>query len=144
MLNYQYRYPLAILNTALSSSSGPRKTMSKIQVSARMKIRDDMLEGFKRQANECIEQVKEKDSGTLQYDWFLNEDKNVCEIRETYKNSEALLSHVTNLRESLHMLFEKYATDHSVTIYGEPSAELLENTKARGIDITIFSFLEGL
>ena len=118
MLNYQYRYPLAILNTALSSSSGPRKTMSKIQVSARMKIRDDMLEGFKRQANECIEQVKEKDSGTLQYDWFLNEDKNVCEIRETYKNSEALLSHVTNLRESLHMLFEKYATDHSVTIYG--------------------------
>ena len=118
--------------------------MSKIQVSARMKIRDNMLEGFKRQANECIKQVKEKDSGILQYDWFLNEDKNVCEIRETYENSEALLLHVTNLREPLRVLFEKYATDHSVTIYGEPSAELLENAKARGVDITIYSFLEGL
>ena len=109
-----------------------------------MKIRDNMLEGFKRQANECIKQVREKDSGTLQYDWFLNEDKNVCEIRETYENSEALLAHVTNLRESLRVLFEKYATDHSVTIYGGPSAELLENTKARSVHVTIFSFLQGL
>jgi quinol monooxygenase YgiN len=118
--------------------------MSKIQVSARMKIRNNMLEGFKRQANECIKQVKEKDSGTLQYDWFLNADKNVCEIRETYENSEALLAHVTNLRESLHVLFEKYATDHSVTLYGVPSVELLENAKGRGVDITIYSFLQGL
>jgi len=144
MLNYKYRYPLAILNTALSSSSGPRETMSKIQVSARMKIRDDMLEGFKRQAKECIKQVKEKDSGTLQYDWFLNADKNVCEIRETYENPDALLAHVTNLREPLGVLFEKYATDHSVTLYGEPSVELLENAKARGVDIKIYSFLEGI
>jgi hypothetical protein len=109
-----------------------------------MKIRNNMLEGFIRHANECIKQVRDKDSGTLQYDWFLNEDKNVCEIREAYENSEALLAHVINLRESLRVLFEKYATDHSVTIYGEPSAELLENAKARGVDITIYSFLEGL
>lgn len=118
--------------------------MSKIQVSARMKIRNNMLEGFIRHANECIKKVREKDSGTLQYDWFLNEDKNVCEIRETYENSEALLAHIINLRESLRVLFEKYATDHSVTIYGEPSDELLENAKARGVDIRIYSFLEGL
>jgi hypothetical protein len=44
----------------------------------------------------------------------------------------------------LRILFEKFASDHSVIIYGEPSAELLENAKTRGIDITIFSFLEGL
>ena len=109
-----------------------------------MKIRPNMLEGFKRQASECIKQVKAKDSGTLQYDWFLDGEKNECEIRETYENSEALLAHVTNLRESLHILFEKYATDHSVTIYGEPSGELLENAKTRGVDVRIYSFLEGL
>ena len=39
--------------------------MSKIQVSARMKIRDNKLEEFKRQANECIKQVREKDSGLI-------------------------------------------------------------------------------
>jgi quinol monooxygenase YgiN len=46
----------------------------KLQVSARMKIREGKLEGFKLQAAVCISQVKEKDPGTLQYDWFLNSD----------------------------------------------------------------------
>lgn len=118
--------------------------MSKIQVTARMKTRHNMLQGFKRQASECIKQVKEKDSGTIQYDWFLSSDNTVCEIRETYESSEAFLANVTNLRESLGASFEKYATDHSVTIYGEPSADVLENAKARGVDITTYSFLEGL
>src|SRR5437867_5650074 len=113
-------------------------TMSKLQVSAKMKIRDGMLEGFKEQAAKCISQAREKDPGTLQYDWFLSDDKNACEIRETYENSEALLAHVTNLREPLRVLFEKYATDHSVIIYGEPSPELLENARTRGVGLRIY------
>lgn len=118
--------------------------MSKIQLSARMKVRAGMLDGFKRQAAECIKQVKEKDKGTLQYDWYLSEDNSECEIRETYENSQALLGHVSNLREPLKVLFENFATDHSVTIYGKPSLELLENAKTRGVHVTVFSFLQGL
>jgi len=118
--------------------------MSRLQLSAKMKVRDGLLEGFKKQAAECIKQVKKKDTGTLQYDWFLSEDKSECEIRETYENSEALLDHVSHLREALGILFEKFATDHSVTIYGDPSQELLENTKARDVEVTKFSFLQGL
>jgi quinol monooxygenase YgiN len=83
----------------------------KLQLSARMKIREGKLEGFKRQAAICISQVKEKDPGTLQYDWFLNSDKTECEIREAYESSEALLAHVSNLRGPLGILFEQYATD---------------------------------
>jgi hypothetical protein len=109
-----------------------------------MKVRDGLLEGFKRQAAECIKQVKEKDTGTLQYDWFLSEDNSECEIRETYENSQALLDHVSNLKESLGILFKKFATNHSVTIYGTPSPELLENAKAREVPLTLFRFLEGL
>ena len=44
--------------------------MSKIQVSAKMKINESLLEEFKKQAVECITQVKQKDPGTLQYDWL--------------------------------------------------------------------------
>ena len=57
----------------------------KLQLSARMKIREGKLDGFKRQAAVCISQVKEKDPGTLQYDWFLNNDKTECEIRRPMK-----------------------------------------------------------
>ena len=118
--------------------------MSTLQLSAKMKIRGGMLEGFKKQAAECIKQVKEKDTGTLQYDWFLSEDNSECEIREIYKNSEALLEHVSHLKDALGILFEKFATDHLVTFYGDPSQELLENAKARGVGVNTFSFLQGL
>jgi quinol monooxygenase YgiN len=123
-----------------------RSPMSKkLQVSARMKIREGKLEGFKRQAAVCISQAKENDPGTLQYDWFLNSDKTECEIREAYKSSEALLTHVANLREPLGMLFEQYATDHSVVIYGDPSPELMQYAaKMGGVGVKTYSFLQGL
>ena len=118
--------------------------MSKIQVSAKMKIIHGMLEEFKQQAAKCISVVKEKDPGTLQYDWFINSDMTECEIREKYESSEAFLAHIYNLREPLRILFEKFASDHAVVIYGEPSPELIENAKSRGIDVRIFSILQGL
>jgi quinol monooxygenase YgiN len=118
--------------------------VSKIQVSARMKIRPGQLEEFERQAAECIMQVKEKDLGTLQYDWFrfLSSGKTECEIREEYESSEA--AHQFNLRKTLQTVFEKFGSAHSVVIYGDPSPELLENAKASGLDIQTFSFLQGL
>jgi quinol monooxygenase YgiN len=48
--------------------------MANLQVSAKMKIREGMLEGVKQHANECIQRVTEKDPGTIQYDWFISSD----------------------------------------------------------------------
>jgi quinol monooxygenase YgiN len=114
----------------------------KLQLSARMKIREGKLEGFKRQAAVCISYVKEKDPGTLQYDWFLNSDNTECEIREAYESSEALLAHRSNLSEPLRILFEQYTTDHSVVIYGDPSSEVMQ--KMGGVGVNTYSFLQGL
>jgi quinol monooxygenase YgiN len=118
--------------------------MSKILVSARMTIPYGMLDEFKQQVAECIRQVREKDHGTLQYDWFLSNDKTECEIREAYESSEAALLHQSHLREALRLLFEKFGSVNSVTIYGDPSAALLESANATGIDIKVFSYLQGL
>jgi quinol monooxygenase YgiN len=118
--------------------------MSKIQVSAKMKVPYGMLEDFKNQVDVCIKQVKEKDTGTLQYDWYLSEDKTECEIREIYINSEAALMHQSNLRDPLRLLFEKFGSPESIVMYGDVSPELLEYAKAHWIEIRIFSFLQGL
>jgi len=56
--------------------------MSEIQVSANLRIPNGMLEEFKQNAAECLKHVKEKDTETIQYDWFVNSDKTECEIRE--------------------------------------------------------------
>ena len=103
-----------------------------------------MIEGFKNQAAKCISEAKQKDTGTLQYDRFIDSDNTECEIRETYENSDALLAHVEHLREPLRILFEQFATDHSIVIYGDPSPQLLENAKSRRINVKTYSFLQGL
>jgi quinol monooxygenase YgiN len=66
--------------------------MSKIQTSAKMKIPSGMFEEYKQQAA-YIRQIKEKDTGTLQFDWFISEDKTGCGIRETCASSESALAH---------------------------------------------------
>ena len=57
--------------------------------------------------------------------------------------AEALLAHRANLREPLRILFEQYATDHYVVIYGDPSREVMQNAVKMG-GFKTYSFLQGL
>ena len=45
--------------------------MAAYEVSAHMTVRPGQLEGFKKQAAECIRITTEKDTHTLRYDWLL-------------------------------------------------------------------------
>ena len=119
--------------------------MYPLEVSARMTVREGRLEGFKRQAAECIRQTNEKDTKTLRYDWFLNGDQTECEVREAYESSEGLIEHRMHIGEALDTLFREFADDHAVTIYGDPSPQLVHAANAqKGVNIKWYSFLEGL
>src|SRR5713226_5581053 len=100
--------------------------MSRLEVSARMTVRKGKLEGFKQQAAECIRQSKEKDTKTFRYDWFLSSDETECEIREAYVSSEGLIEHRMHIGGVLSKLFSEFADDHAVTVYEEPSPQLVE------------------
>ena len=67
-----------------------------------------------------------------------------CEIREIYANSESALANQDHLHELQGIIFEKFDTPYSVIIYGDPSPELLENAKAGGMDVKVFTLLQGL
>jgi quinol monooxygenase YgiN len=119
--------------------------MTALEVSARMTVRRGKLEGFKQQAAECIKQTKEKDTKTLRYDWFLNSDQTECEIRETYESSEGLVEHRLHIGDALNTLFREFADNHTVTVYGEPSSQLVEMAKRmpQG-SVKWYSFFRGL
>jgi quinol monooxygenase YgiN len=93
--------------------------MSKIEASAKIKIPTGLLEEYKRQLVEYIKQIKEKDTGTLQFDWFISGDKTECEIRENYVSSESALAHQNHLRELQEIIFKKFGLPYSVVIYGD-------------------------
>ena len=119
--------------------------MPSLEVSAHLRVRPGQLEGFKRQAAECIRITKEKDTHTLRYDWFLSSDGE-CEVREAYTGPEGLIEHNQNILEARTKLFKDYADGHFMTIYGEPVPELVELAKAAHMEqhMKFFSFVKGL
>jgi quinol monooxygenase YgiN len=119
-------------------------TMSHFEVRARLKVRDGQLEGFKRQAAEIMRQAKEKDTGTLAYDWFLSDDGTTCEVREAYLDADALVDHALNIREAREALFANYAYDHKMAFYGDPSPRLVELVNRFGVDATWFNLFQAL
>jgi len=94
------------------------------EVTARLKIRDGELDGFKQQAAEIMRQVREKDTKTLRYDWFISNDGTQCEVREAYTDADAVLEHSRHIGDARAKLFRHYAYDHDMTLYGDPSPGL--------------------
>jgi quinol monooxygenase YgiN len=92
-----------------------------LEVIARMKIRPGQLDGFKDQAAELIRLTEERDTRTLRYDWFVNEDGAECEVHEAYLNAEGLIEHNTHIVDARTALFRDYAFDHRMSAYGEVS-----------------------
>ena len=118
--------------------------MSYLELSAHMTVRPGCLEGFRKQATECIRITRELDTRTLRYDWFLSRDGTECEVREAYLNPEGLIEHNSNILEARTRLFKDFADGHFMTFYGEPSPPLLDLLKVHGVGFKWFCFLEGL
>ena len=120
--------------------------MAILELSAHMTVRPGQLEGFKKQAAECIRITKEKDKHTLRYDWFLSSDGAECEVREAYTGPEGLIEHNRNIIEARTKLFENYADNHFMTVYGEPVPQLVELVKTAHMEKQFkwFSFDKGL
>jgi len=114
--------------------------MSELQVRAQLTIHDGKLNEFKEWAHECMSVVRQKDTETQQYDWFLNANKTVCIVREQYPSSEALMAHLGNLGGLMGKMME--LSDLKLEVFGDPSPELAAATA--GLDVTVYTFVQGL
>jgi quinol monooxygenase YgiN len=90
---------------------------------ARFRIHQGKLEEFKRLSAQSMEIVRTKDSGTLQYDSYFNEDQSECVVLERYRDSEAAMEHAENLGELTEAVLATVSVVHG-ELLGEPSAEL--------------------
>ena len=71
--------------------------MNELQGIARFKFDEGKLEEFKRLSAQCMQIVRTKDTGTLQYEMYFNDDQSECIVLERYKDSEALIQHAANV-----------------------------------------------
>jgi quinol monooxygenase YgiN len=118
--------------------------MGHLQVIARVKVRPGQLEGFTTQAAEILRLAQDKDTQTLRYDWFLNQDKTECEVHDAYLREEGLIEHNQHVVAVRDAWFRDYAFDHRMSVYGEISPNLsgLFNKHAGGV--SKFTLAQGL
>jgi quinol monooxygenase YgiN len=77
------------------------ETSSELQSIVRFKFHAGQLDEFKRLSAVCMEIVRAKDPGTLQYDTFFNEDESECIVLERFRDLDALLQHGANIGDEL-------------------------------------------
>lgn len=107
--------------------------MSEIIGIARQKIHPGKLDEFKRLASECMRSVREKDTGTLQYDFYFNADESECIVVERYRDSAALQEHLQNLGDLMGEVMAICTTAGEVL--GEPGPELAQGLASYGVPV---------
>ena len=114
--------------------------MSELKVTARFKIPGSNVAEFKSLARACMECVRDKDTGTLQYDWFFNEDGTECMVHETYASSDAVLEHVGNLGDLFGSLLG--ISELALEVFGAPTEELAAATSS--LDVTVYGHFQSM
>jgi quinol monooxygenase YgiN len=70
---------------------------TELQGIVRFRFHEGAVEEFKRLSRQCLEIVRDQDTGTLQYDTFFNDDETECIVVERFRDFESLVQHGENL-----------------------------------------------
>ena len=98
--------------------------MDEIKGIARVKFHPGKVEEWKRLSEEAMEIVRTRDTGTLQYEIFFNEDETEAMVFERYRDADAAIEHFSNISH----LMEPILGTASVTgeVLGTPNANMKE------------------
>ena len=118
--------------------------MGHLEMTARLKVRPGELEGFKAQVAELMRLTREQDTKTIRYDWFIKDDGTECEVHEAYTSEQGLIEHNAHILEARTLLFERYAYDHRMTVFGDISPDLRALFDKHAGGVSSYSFLQGL
>jgi quinol monooxygenase YgiN len=108
---------------------------SELQGIARFTFHEGELEEFKRLSAQCMEIVRNKDTGTLQYEIYFDDDQSECIVLERYRDSEALIEHAAHLGDLGEAILRTGWV--SGELLGEPSAEV--RAKLVGSEVRLFT-----
>jgi quinol monooxygenase YgiN len=114
--------------TGSQTTGGP----SEIKGVARFKFHEGKVEEFKRLSAQAMDIVRAKDTGTLQYEIYFNEDQSECVVYERYRDSDAVIEHGAHVGPLNEAIFATGSV--SSELLGEPSAELTAMIAGSGVD----------
>jgi len=114
--------------------------VSELQGISRIKFYEGKLEEFERLAAQCMDIARAKDTGTLQYEVYFNDDRTECIVLERYTDSEALIEHAMHIGE----INEEIIATGSVSgaLLCEPSTQL--RTMMASSEVGLFTLYQSM
>lgn len=77
-----------------------------IEIHTRFDIHPGKLELFKQLGAQLFQIVDDKDSGTLRYDWFYDDENLRCVVMDTYADTQGMFAHMRNAHAAHEKLLE--------------------------------------
>ena len=114
--------------------------MNELQGIVRFTFHAGMVEEFKRLSAECIEIVRSKDLGTLQYDTYFNDDESQAIVLERFRDSDALILHGQNMAPLMEAIMATGTV--SGELLGAPNEQL--RTQLAGSPVGVFALYQSL
>jgi quinol monooxygenase YgiN len=114
--------------------------MDELQGIVRFTFHAGMVEEFKRLSAECIEIVRSKDLGTLQYDTYFNDDESQAIVLERFRDSDALILHGQNMAPLMEAIMATGTV--SGELLGAPNEQL--RTQLAGSPVGVFALYQSL
>ena len=87
-------------------------------------IKERQLNTFRSLMLEMVESTKANEPGTLDYEWSISEDQNVCHIFERYSDSAATMIHLKSFGANFAERFMAAVEPTRFVVYGNPSGEV--------------------
>jgi len=105
--------------------------MNRIQAVVRLKIHAGKTDEFKRLTENCILLAREKDTGTIRYDIFLNDAATEAVVYEEFESPEAHMEHFKNMGDNISALFA--IVDMEGEVWGYPYPALRASIETYGV-----------
>jgi quinol monooxygenase YgiN len=114
--------------------------MGELQGIVRFRFHPGQVEEFKRLSADCLEIVRAKDVGTLQYDTYFNDDESESIVLERFRDSDALILHGQNMAPLMESIMATGA------VSGELLGDLSEALRAQmaGSPVGLFTLYQAL
>ena len=86
-------------------------------------INPGRFEQLKTLIADMVETTQKNEGGTLNYEWAISDDQQVCHVYERYRDSAAVLTHLKSFGANFAERLLQVVTPTRLVVYGTPSAQ---------------------
>lgn len=87
-------------------------------------INPGRFEDLKSLMADMVAATQKNEVGTLNYEWAISDDQQVCHVYERYRNSAAVLTHLKSFGTNFAARLMEAVTPTRLVVYGTPSAQV--------------------